>query len=64
MGFSVWKVYNHCSTGDHLKWFEMLENGNEVGAMFFDFRKVFDSDPHRALLGKLENLQVNYLLVK
>ena len=42
-------------------WFE---NGNEVGAMFFDFQRAFDSVPHRALLGKLENLQVNYLLVK
>ena len=45
-------------------WFEMLENGNEVGAVFFDFRKAFDSVPHCAVLGKLENLQVNYLLVK
>ena len=39
-------------------WFEMLENGNDVGAMFFDFRKAFDSIPHHALLGKLENLQL------
>ena len=45
-------------------WFEMLEKGNEVGAVFFDFRKAFDSVPHRALLEKLENLQVNHILIK
>ena len=45
-------------------WFEKLENGNEVGAVFFDFWKAFHSVPHRGLLGNLENLQVNYLLVK
>ena len=45
-------------------WFEMLEKGNEVGAVFFDFKKAFDSVPHRALLEKLENLQVNHILVK
>ena len=44
-------------------WFEMLEKGNEVGAVFFDFKKAFDSVPHRALLEKLENLQVNHVLV-
>ena len=32
--------------------------------MFFDFKKAFDSVPHRALIGKLEDLQVNQLLVK
>ena len=32
--------------------------------MFFDFKKAFDSVPHRALIRKLEDLQVNQLLVK
>ena len=45
-------------------WFEILETGSEVGAVFFDFKKAFDSVPHRALIGKLEDLQVNQLLVK
>ena len=45
-------------------WFEMLEYGNEVGAVFFDFQKAFDSVPHRALIRKLEDLQVDYVLVK
>ena len=45
-------------------WFEILERERGVGAVIFDFRKAFDSVPHRALLEKLENLQVNSLLVK
>ena len=45
-------------------WFEILETGSEIGAVFFDFKKAFDSVPHRALIGKLEDLQVNQLLVK
>ena len=47
-------------------WFQLLENGNEIGAAFFDFRKVFDSVPHRAraLLSKLENLNLNPMLLR
>ncbi len=35
--------------------FQLLESGKEV---FFDFREAFVSVPHRALLKKLEDLQV------
>ena len=34
----------------------LLEAGNEVCAVFFDFRKAFDSVPHRKLLDKLQEL--------
>ena len=34
----------------------LLEAGNEVCAIFFDFRKAFDSVPHRKLLDKLQDL--------
>ena len=36
-----------------------MESGKEIGAIFFDFNKAFDSVPHRALLQKLEDLQLN-----
>ena len=34
-------------------WLQYLEQGEEVGAVFFDFRKAFDSVPHSPLLSKL-----------
>ena len=45
-------------------WFQLLEDGNEIGAVFFDFRKAFDSVPHRALLSKLESLNLNSMLLR
>ncbi len=41
----------------------MLEDGNEVGAVFFDLTKAFDSVPHRKLLGKLQELGLNAYIV-
>ena len=44
-------------------WFRALENGKEVCAIFFDFRKAFDSVPHQILLQKLSSLGLDeYLL--
>ena len=36
-----------------------MERGQEVGAVFFNFKKAFDSVPHWALLQKLESLGIN-----
>ena len=33
-----------------------LESGSEIGAIFFDFKKVFDTVPHLPLLSKLETI--------
>ena len=45
-------------------WLQLMEEGHEVGAVFFDLKKAFDSVPHRALLQKLETIGVNKLLLK
>ena len=37
----------------------LLEAGNEVCTMFFDFRKAFDSVPHRKLIDKMQDLGLN-----
>ena len=40
-------------------WLEHLEKGSEVGAVFFYFKKAFDSIPHSPLLSKLEAIGLN-----
>ena len=39
-------------------WFQHLERNHEVGAVFFDFRKAFDTVPHEPLLSKLKELNL------
>ena len=41
------------------RWLSLLEAGEEICAVFYDYRKAFDSVPHRPLLNKLKSLQVN-----
>ena len=38
---------------------QLFESGVEVEAIFLDFKKAFDSVPHRALLQKLRDLGVD-----
>ena len=35
-------------------WTRILDSGNAVDAIYLDFRKAFDTVPHRRLLAKLE----------
>ena len=50
------------STTSH--WFELLEAGNDICAIFFDYRKAFDTVPHRPLLQKLISLNINRYLIQ
>ena len=42
---------------DH--WLKELEGGRDVCAVFFDFRKAFDSVPHQPLMSKICSLGLN-----
>ena len=42
---------------------QLADRGKDIGLVFFDFRKAFDSVPHKPLLNKLKDIGLNdYLL--
>ena len=45
-------------------WLELREAGKDICAVFFDYRKAFDTVPHRPLLEKLTSLNVNNFLIQ
>ena len=45
-------------------WHQTLDSGSEVCAIFFDLQKAFDSVPHRSLIAKLRQLNINKFLLK
>jgi len=49
------------ATDDGLK---SLETGADIGAVFFDLTKAFDTVPNRALLEKLTSIGLNKYLIK
>ena len=64
-----WGFRSKCSTVSALisvshDWFSALETGDEVGAVFFDYRKAFDSVPHLPLITKLQKMCFNPSIVK
>ena len=50
------------STTSH--WFSLLEARWEMCAIFFDYRKAFDSMPHRPLLIKLISINIDPFLIR
>ena len=41
------------------QWFQALEGGLDICAVFFDFRKAFDSVPHSPLMSKIHSLNLH-----
>ena len=45
-------------------WTEALDNNLQVDTVYMDFRKAFDSVPHKRLIKKLEGYGINGTLLK
>ena len=45
-------------------WLKTLEDGGEVCTVFFDYRKAFDSVPHRPLIIKLRSLGLDDCIIR
>ena len=46
------------------RWLSYLDRGNDIAAIFFDFKKAFDTVPHRLLIEKLHRMQLNTSIVE
>ena len=42
------------------RWLQLLESGKEICAVFLDYKKAFDSVPHKLLISKLQNLGLHH----
>ena len=44
-------------------WLKVLEEGKEICAMFFDYRKKFYTVPHQPMIAKLRALDLDHSIV-
>ena len=44
-------------------WFTALEAGKQIGAVFFDYQKPFDSVPHQPLIEKMKKMSFSSIFV-
>ena len=63
MGVSAKEIYSLCSLLTMHEWLTHLESGSEIGAILFDFKKVFDTVPHLPMLSKLENIGLDPYII-
>ncbi len=49
----------HALSSATIQWFGILDAGDDVGGIFFDLPKAFDSISHNALLEKLKDSGLN-----
>ena len=46
------------------EWHQILEQNAEVGTVFFDRKKAFDTVPHRRLLNKLASMDLDFHILQ
>ena len=63
-GFQTGKSTVATLFGTCHNYLKTLEEGKEVEAVFFDFRKAFDTVPHETLVDKLQEMHLDEVLIK
>ena len=63
LGFLPGRSTTHALLSAVHDWLNSMEDGHEMGAVFFDLTKAFDSVPHRKLICKLRTVGLDDYLV-